>query len=393
MPSSLAMKALPFSIAGIILLVVASLQLMPWQTDALEFSSPLQASRIHMDMERISVKLDRMEERQSTFDTMERIVNDAAERAAREIGEAKEETLSKVCEQLWRMQQTNARAEVEQKKKAAAKPETSTAVKIDNSRRPNGNDIVVVSGTNKKYRESLPEGVYDQMVLNRQSYCDKHGYINMMVDLEDYVVKGKEDMSPYWLKVFALRDAFTKHPESKWLMWVDADAIIMDESRDLASHILAPEVIKEKTQYNTPIRSSGSKYKGNFTAPEEGFSPSVVEIIASQDLGGLNTGIFFLRRSQYIRKLIDDHWMTEANLKSKSKSPDQDTLIDLILASKETRSRVSLMHQSVFNAYYDGYELESSRWAEGDFIVHFPNHSSNAKYGADWKRYWELKKG
>lgn len=337
-------------------------------------------------VENMTYLLKEMKEREDITVSTHAAVNAAADRVAATYLKSKDDAYHDVCKELWKYQESLSREKIQAEK--LANPSKHI---VDNSLQPNGSDIVLLWGYTRNYPEKHSAEMIQQITQNRESYCAKHGYTNMMVYFDDYMPKGKqyEDMAKAWLKVYAIKDAYKKHPNAKWFFWLDVDAIIMDESIDLASHILHPSVLTERTLHGAPIGERGKTYKGKFSKPKDKFNPEEIEFIAAQDSWFLNAGVLLMKNTEFMKNMVSNKWLTEKNIVRKELVfAEQDVLNDIIMEDPEMFKRWAPTPQWVMNAYHDTYNFEPSRWVEGDFIAHFPGESPKESYAETWQRYW-----
>lgn len=312
------------------------------------------------------------------------LINEASNKIMQGYAKDQEDAYQKVCGQLWKSQETRSRENHERQKK-----DHPRKAEVDNSKKPSGSDIVLLWGYTKNYPDKYPREIFDQLKHNRETYCKTHGYINMGVLFDDYVNDDNKDSAKAWLKVYAIKDAFNKHPNAKWVFWLDVDAIIMDENLDVASHILDPEALKSIVCYDSPIAERGKKYKGKFSPSKDKFNPDEIELVAAQDEWFLNAGVLLIKNTKFMRDIVEKDWLTKENLKRDLVFAEQDVLNDLIMNNQELRKRWAIIPQWAINAYDSSYRFQPAHWQPGDFIAHFPGNSGNGKYPDIWKRYWE----
>ena len=83
---------------------------------------------------------------------------------------------------------------------------------------------------------------------NIKKYCDKYNYDYLFFDKSM-----REDLSPYWYKVYLMRDLL-KNKKYDYIFWLDSDTFIMNFNIDLGKDILA--------KYNSDIfvASDNTKY-------------------------------------------------------------------------------------------------------------------------------------
>lgn len=367
-------------------LAVLSILVVFHFTDLTTFYNSNDTTRVAYNLQRVFKTVDKLNSQIEQHADVQRLIDEAAQNAAKVFELSKEDARHEVSRQLWRLQETRSREEVERMKKESPRERV-----IDNSMKPNGSDIVLVWGVSSDYPDRMPAGMYDQMKQNRENYCQKHGYINFMANLDEYFDEDNKNVKKFWLKLYAMKDAFERYPDSEWFMWLDADIIIMEETIDLASHVLNPSAMKNQVYYNAPLATKSRRHNGDLTNSEEAFDPEKIELIACQDDWFLNVGVFLIKRTDFMINMINDKWLTKTNMDKTLRYPEQDCLNDLIIGDKEVRRRFASVPQSVLNAYHEGYHFEPSRWKEGDFIVHFPGESKKDIYKDSWAKYWNQK--
>ncbi len=88
-------------------------------------------------------------------------------------------------------------------------------------------DIAVVS-------IAIGDSYYEQVKLgieNKHVYCEKHGY--------DFIFTEEtldHSRHPYWQKILLTLKAM-ENPQYQWVVWIDADTLIMDLSTPLEDFI------------------------------------------------------------------------------------------------------------------------------------------------------------
>lgn len=126
----------------------------------------------------------------------------------------------------------------------------------------------------KKYKiafltfENRKEEYIDLHNKNMKKYCDKYGY--------DYIhiSENTTGISPYWYKVFLVKDLFEKNYD--YVFWLDSDTAIMNFNIDLGEDIL-------------------DKYDSDIFVGSDNIKYDVV-----------NAGLFIIRNSEIGKKFIDD---------------------------------------------------------------------------------------
>jgi len=129
-----------------------------------------------------------------------------------------------------------------------------------------------------------------------------------------------------WAKV----DMIEKHiRDFDWIVWMDSDVLIM-----------------------------------NFGIKLETFLDTKSEVVIAKDNRGLNAGIFFLRNSENIDRLLRV-WKSQA-----SKDIDEQEVLASLLQSENFSEIVKYMPQCAFNSYIITTKF-MARYEYGDFAVHF----------------------
>ncbi|XP_010933107.1 uncharacterized alpha-1,2-galactosyltransferase C1289.13c isoform X2 [Elaeis guineensis] len=198
-------------------------------------------------------------------------------------------------------------------------------------------------------------GVMDAVGGNKRAYTERMGY-----DFIDARRLVDPNRPPNWSKILAVR-SHLRHYD--WLFWNDAESIL-----------------------NVAIGYSGLQA-----------SP---DLVVTEDFNGVNSGVFFFRRSEWSEKFLDTWWNQTSFVRFGSTlSGDNAAMKHLIdsLPSKELGDhvRVSPM-QCLFNSYpwfptwKNAYRLISSplttwrgAYSDGDFMVHLA--------GLDEKKKWIAK--
>jgi hypothetical protein len=190
------------------------------------------------------------------------------------------------------------------------------------------------------------------------------GYDFMWANISEYRVG---DAHPVWSKVPVLVDAFEKHPEAKWLWWLDVDAIIMNPTIDLASHVLSTHALGQKLRKGEAYHLRGEGRDGIFHTPENP-DPNQVNLVITGDHNGINAGSFFLRRSDWTNTFLD-FWLDPYYVGSDWPGKEQDAIIHMIQYHKFVRDHVGIVPQRTMNAYSEGGD--EMRWHPKDLLVHF----------------------
>jgi hypothetical protein len=102
--------------------------------------------------------------------------------------------------------------------------------------------------------------------------------------------------------------------------------------------------------------------------------PSEIDLILSQDLGGLNDGSFFIRNTETMQLFLDffnDPLLIDFADEHQWSHWDQDLFLHLIFHHPKLRRRIGWVDQNTFNSFWE--DGPSGSWRPGDLVVHFPS--------------------
>jgi len=206
------------------------------------------------------------------------------------------------------------------------------------------------------------------------------GYDLMWVNLSSYRVK---DEHPVWAKVTSINDCFYRHPEAKWIWWLDFDAVVMTPTIDLGNYILNPGAMYNKIlkDQKFPIMHLGQKVEEALHLPADP-DPEDIHLLISHDQNGLNAGSFFLRRSNWTQIFLELWNDPILMLEKKWWAHEQDALVHLFLHHHQfMKHHVGIAAPKEFNAYVPddinreslstNINLEADFWQPYDLVIHF----------------------
>ncbi|CAN6197582.1 unnamed protein product, partial [Urochloa humidicola] len=210
-------------------------------------------------------------------------------------------------------------------------------------------------------------GVLAATARNKRAYAAAHGYglVALPVSAVD------PSRPPSWSKVLALRAHLRHH---HWLFWNDADTLVTN-----------PEIPLERILFSVIGHSDFDE------------SP---DLVLTEDIGGVNAGVFFIRRSKWSERFLDTWWNQTSFIQfGSTRSGDNAALKHLIdhLSAEEMQAHVRIAKmQCLFNSYpwiltwKSAYRLVfhlPTTWkgvySDGDFMIHFA--------GLDDKQGWTNK--
>ncbi|KAF3043854.1 hypothetical protein E8E11_008539 [Didymella keratinophila] len=176
----------------------------------------------------------------------------------------------------------------------------------------------------------------------------------------------------------------------EWLVWVDRDTLVLDQCRS-ASTFLPPSTS------STALAKRWRRDKMQSTDDKPGGQSPEVNLLAANDMNGLNNGIFFLRVSHwaidvFTAILAYRHYNPNVELKWTEQSA-----MELVLQDPRFKDSVQVVPQHWFNAYQHGsaQDFVSSNgtnpegWDEwnakrGDWLIHFAGNEHKDQALNEW---------
>lgn len=181
-------------------------------------------------------------------------------------------------------------------------------------------------------------------------------------------------------------------PESKrleWLIWIDRDTLILDQCRPASSFL--PSATSSTAFARWRRRNHQARNEDSNKPPPE------VNLLATNDMNGLNNGIFLLRVSPWAVSLFTAilayrHYNPTVKLKFTEQSA-----MELVLKDDRFKDQVQLVPQHWFNAYSNGGPkdflernntkeegLEETHARRGDWLIHFAGNEHKDKALNEW---------
>ncbi len=194
-------------------------------------------------------------------------------------------------------------------------------------------DIAVVTiAYGEDYQKSVRLGVE-----NKRAYCQRHGYdfiyCEESLDLSRHI---------YWSKILLVLKTF-ENPNYKWVVWLDADTLIMNQDIPLE------DLIDEKYHF-----------------------------LIAKDWNGINTGVFFIRNSEWSQKLLTQAY---GHTEFLSHIWPEQMSIAAELQQPEFGSHTKIFPQRVFNSYsIEKISSLTSTYQPGDFLLHFADQKGKLNY-------------
>ncbi|MDD3296122.1 MAG: hypothetical protein PHU64_02060 [Candidatus Omnitrophica bacterium] len=218
-------------------------------------------------------------------------------------------------------------------KNASSQPVPS-AQKLSNNTNPD--KVIITTAYNFGFKQ-----VGEICASRIRQYCGQYNI--------NYIIFQAEKLTsrPYsWNKLLFMNyilDKYLKPDSNSWVMWIDADAVIVNNSFDLIK-----QVIKK-----VPVQT---------------------ELVIAKSKSAVNAGVFLLRNSDFIRKLLKQWWSMEEY--ATHYWWEQKALISLMDENWENiNDKVYFVPQNILNAYT--YGVYGCVFPQGElnsesFIYHVP---------------------
>ncbi|ODV89435.1 glycosyltransferase family 34 protein [Tortispora caseinolytica NRRL Y-17796] len=227
---------------------------------------------------------------------------------------------------------------------------------------PEPNKILVLTSADFGGNNAAIPDLHKYITINRIEYCGVHNYSYMYFNHSGEDLRGRHRS---WGKLPGLRAATRLFPDHEWILFLDADIVIMNPSYGLANYILHPQVLVKRLCYGCAWMDNNLLATALKFGEEGTIDLCNIDIIISNDRSGLNTGSFLLRNNKFGRWFIE---MWDSELWDSWHLHDQPTLSRLILMYPFIRNHVGLVPQRLLNAYYSDEKAENFR--PTDFLVH-----------------------
>jgi hypothetical protein len=204
------------------------------------------------------------------------------------------------------------------------------------------------------------DGILELTWKNKLEYAAKNGY-----DLHDGSHWIDTSRPPAWSKIQAVKHLLTDEG-CDWVMWADADTVIMNS--DVRIEDFLPE------------------------------DPNKDLLVASDNGGGYNSGVFLVRNTPWALKFLDDWWNMNSFVRPPglSLSGDNHAMKALLRDMPNFDDHIFSPPRCTFNSFakfltlsesYSAMDkLEEQEWYlderyyhKGDFIAHTPGYDNKAE--------------
>ncbi|KAI8329341.1 galactosyl transferase GMA12/MNN10 family-domain-containing protein [Chlamydoabsidia padenii] len=178
--------------------------------------------------------------------------------------------------------------------------------------------------------------------MNKRDYALKHGYSFVARSAEFAQEAARGQRKTVWGKIDVVEKVLPKY---EWIFWLDMDAVVMDQDRDLKDLML--------------------QVKQLYPQGPDAFDDQV-DLIISRPLRDpmINAGVFLMRNTPWSMQFLRDVQKTESWYR-RGPSYEQGAMWD-IMRLPENKDKVFLLDRDdhTFNTFPKVYQ-------PGDFVVHF----------------------
>jgi len=186
-------------------------------------------------------------------------------------------------------------------------------------------------------------------IKSQKRYSQRHGY--------DFIYQKTSldpSRTPNWSKIRLVQSLLPKYD---WVLWLDADLIIMDLEKPLTNWI----------------------------------DPNYSLIICEEVIGGLNSGVFCIKDTPLMNQFLTEVY-GRANRTSRPDS-DQTSLREVLDRGPHYQSETKILPQKTINSFapeavlHETIDFLPGTYTPGDFLVHFPSMRDPVKLAFLMKKY------
>lgn len=193
------------------------------------------------------------------------------------------------------------------------------------------------------YTEDNPRvaGMGSYAAMMNMEYCRRHGY-----GFRLYKEGFDKSRHPAWSKLLFVKETLKDY---KWVMWMDADAVVTNPNVELGRFI------------------------------DDKFMFVVCRQKYPLDGNGANTGVFFIKSGKDADEFLDAVW-SYWNRKGRDDSMWDQSGFRYVMDVTPLKSKIKVLSRRNFNSlvYHDSiggrkedYNSEEELWRKGDFVAHF----------------------
>ncbi|KAJ6017157.1 hypothetical protein N7451_000536 [Penicillium sp. IBT 35674x] len=235
-------------------------------------------------------------------------------------------------------------------------------------------------------RENFSESYINKIIANREDYAKRHGYTNFFTSVSDYD-EAVGDQPKSWALVPAVRHAMATYPSAAYFFHLNQNALIMNPTKSLKSHLLERSKLESIMMKDVPIVPPDSIIK-TFSHLKE----KDIDFITTQDGEDLSPSSFVLKNGDFARFFLD-LWFDPLFRNYNFAKAEVHGLDHIMQWHPTVLARTAIVPQRVLNAYSkdsNGAGPDGT-YNDGDFIIRFPACDNvQAKECAELESYYML---
>ncbi|KAJ5635756.1 uncharacterized protein N7484_009069 [Penicillium longicatenatum] len=235
-------------------------------------------------------------------------------------------------------------------------------------------------------RESFSESYINKIITNREDYAKRHGYTNFFASVSEYD-EAVGDQPRSWALVPAVRHAMATHPNAAYFFHLNQNALIMNPTKSLKSHLLERSKLESIIMKDVPIVPPDSIIR-TFSHLKE----KDIDFITTQDGEDLSPSSFVLKNGDFARFFLD-LWFDPLFRNYNFAKAEVHGLDHIMQWHPTVLARTAIVPQRVLNAYSkDSYGAgPDGTYTDGDFIIRFPGcDKAQAKGCVEMESYYML---
>lgn len=221
--------------------------------------------------------------------------------------------------------------------------------------------------------DSLNQAYIDTIKENRKDYATRHGYITFFPNTTDYDLA---DAPRSWSTIPAIRHAMAKYPQTPWVWYLTATALIMETREPLTKKILAPAKLESLMLVDQPVVPPDSVIK-TFSHVK----PERIDLILSQDKEGLAGGSMFVRNGEWAKYFLDS-WFDPLFRSYNFQKAEAHALEHIVQWHGTVLAKLALVPQRIINSY-----AVTKADAEGRILLASLNHAADNRRSLQGRRF------
>lgn len=205
----------------------------------------------------------------------------------------------------------------------------------------------------------------------------------MVVNAQDYDTQGAPKS---WAKIFAMRHALSKYPDSKFIWYLDQDAYIMDPSKSLDDQVTNAKKLESLMIKDYPVVPPDSIIKTFSHLRGEN-----IDVIVSQDKEGLVHKSVVIRNGEWAKFFIET-WFDPMYRSYNFQKAERHALEHIVQWHPTILSKLALVPQRTLASY--SQSSLGDQYQEGDFVVVFAGCTQTGQQSCQTEssHYWERMK-